>query len=154
MYFLSSQICVGSTFKHPFFSARFSLYCPLVFTLYTTRFNNKNFTFCLQNVFILFVFISKQTAIISIYIIDWLVFKTETESVYCAVRSECYIYFRFFSVLKESENALCFKETRIQSGGSPYEICDHLRDIVRGYSPSILVFPVSIILPVSDLSSS
>jgi hypothetical protein len=102
----------------------------------------------------LFVFISKQTAIISIYIIDWLVFKTETESVYCAVRSECYIYFRFFSVLKESENALCFKETRIQSGGSPYEICDHLRDIVRGYSPSILVFPVSIILPVSDLSSS
>ena len=33
-----------------------------------------------------FVWISEQTAIISPYNINWLVFITETESVYCAVR--------------------------------------------------------------------
>ena len=120
IYCLSSRICIGATFKHMFFSARFSLYKRLVFKLYTTRFNNKNFIFCLQNLFMWSVFISKRTAIISIYNTDWLVFKPEAESVYCAVRPECYIYSRFFSVLKGSETALCFKEARVQSGGSPY----------------------------------
>jgi hypothetical protein len=33
-----------------------------------------------------FVWISEQTAIISLYRINWLVFITETECVYCAVR--------------------------------------------------------------------
>jgi len=33
-----------------------------------------------------FVWISEQTAIISLYIINWLVFVAERESVYCAVR--------------------------------------------------------------------
>jgi hypothetical protein len=36
-----------------------------------------------------FVWISEQTAIISLYSINWLVFITETECVYCAVRTEC-----------------------------------------------------------------
>jgi len=35
------------------------------------------------------VWISEQTAIISLYSINWLVFVTESESVYCAVRTEC-----------------------------------------------------------------
>jgi hypothetical protein len=34
-----------------------------------------------------FMWISEQTAIISLYSIKWLVFVTETESVYCAVRT-------------------------------------------------------------------
>ena len=38
-----------------------------------------------------FVWISEQTAIISLYSINWLVFITETESVYCAVRSTFYV---------------------------------------------------------------
>ena len=37
-------------------------------------------------VFMCFVWISEQTAIISLYNINWLVCITETESVYCAVR--------------------------------------------------------------------
>jgi len=37
---------------------------------------------------ICFVRISTQTAIIPLYNINWLVFITETESVYCAVRTE------------------------------------------------------------------
>ena len=38
-------------------------------------------------VFMCFVWISEQTAIISLYSINWLVFITETECVYCAVRT-------------------------------------------------------------------
>ena len=40
-------------------------------------------------VFMCFVWISEQTAIISLYNINWLVFITETECVYCAVRTGC-----------------------------------------------------------------
>ena len=46
-----------------------------------------NSTFCPHSVFMCFVWIGEQTAIISLYSINWLVFITETESVYCAVRT-------------------------------------------------------------------
>ena len=46
-------------------------------------------------VFMCFVWISEQTAIISLYSINWLVFITETESVYCAVRTEYLNVIRF-----------------------------------------------------------
>jgi len=46
-----------------------------------------NSPFCPHSVFMLFVWIWKQTAIISLYNINWLVFITETECVYCAVRT-------------------------------------------------------------------
>ena len=45
-------------------------------------------TFCPHSVFMCFVWIWEQTAIISLYSINWLVFITETECVYCAVRAE------------------------------------------------------------------
>ena len=44
-------------------------------------------TFCPHSVFMYFVWIWEQTAIITLYNINWLVFITET--VYCAVRTEC-----------------------------------------------------------------
>ena len=44
-----------------------------------------NSTFCPQSVF---VWIWEQTAIISLYSINWLVSITETEFFYCAVRTE------------------------------------------------------------------
>ena len=50
-----------------------------------------------------FVWISEQTAIISLYSINWLVFITEKESVYYAVRTESfyiYIYIIQASVTK------------------------------------------------------
>ena len=40
-----------------------------------------------HTVFICFVFISEQTATYATYSINWLVFKTEMKSVYCAVRT-------------------------------------------------------------------
>ena len=48
-------------------------------------------TFCPHSVFMCFVWIWEQTAIISLYSIDWLVFVTETECDYCAVRSTFYV---------------------------------------------------------------
>ena len=48
-------------------------------------------TFCPHSVFMCFVWIWEQTAIIALYSTDWLVFITETECVYCAVRAE-YLY--------------------------------------------------------------
>ena len=48
-----------------------------------------NSTFCPHSVFMCFVWIWEQTAIfISLYSINWLVFITETQCVYCAVRTE------------------------------------------------------------------
>ena len=44
-------------------------------------------TFCPHSVFMCFVWIWEQTAIISLYSINWLVFVTEMECVYCAVRT-------------------------------------------------------------------
>ena len=41
-----------------------------------------------QTAFMCFVWISEQTAIVSLYSINWLVCITETECVYCAVRTE------------------------------------------------------------------
>jgi len=48
-------------------------------------------TFCPHSVFMCFVWISEQTAIISLYSIDCFVFITETECVYCAVLSTFYV---------------------------------------------------------------
>jgi predicted GNAT family N-acyltransferase len=52
-------------------------------------------TFCAHSVFMCFVWIWEQTAIISLYSINWLVFVTETECVYCAVRSSHTVYLCF-----------------------------------------------------------
>jgi len=52
------------------------------------QFNIHNSTFCPHSVFMCFVYIWEQTAIISLNSINWLVFIIETECVYCAVRAE------------------------------------------------------------------
>ena len=58
-------------------------------TICTTSLTFNNSTFCPHSVFMCFVWISEQTAIISLYNINWVVFTciTETECVYCAVRT-------------------------------------------------------------------
>jgi hypothetical protein len=64
-----------------------------VVILCAARFDIQQFsTFCPHSVFMCFVWISEQTAIISLYSINWLVFITETECVYCAVRTEYLLY--------------------------------------------------------------
>jgi len=69
-----------------------------------------NSAFCPHSVFICFVWIWEQTVIISLYSINWLVCITETECVYCAVRTgSLYIILRsthtvYLCVLCGSEN--------------------------------------------------
>jgi len=58
-----------------------------VVTICTTSLTFNNSTFSPHSVFMCFVWISEQTAIISLYNINWSVFITERESVYCAVRT-------------------------------------------------------------------
>jgi len=62
------------------------VYCSVrTGSLYTASLTFSNSTFCPHSVFMCFVWIWEQTAIISLYSINWLVFITETECVYCAV---------------------------------------------------------------------
>ena len=61
-------------------TAQWSLYVPPVLTFNIS-------TLCPHNVFMCFVWISEQTAIISLFNINWLVCITETQCVYCAVRT-------------------------------------------------------------------
>ena len=77
------------------FTAQRSLYVPHsdhymnrpVVTICTTSLTFNNSTCCPHRVLMCFVWLSEQTAIISLYSINWLVFITETECVYCAVRT-------------------------------------------------------------------
>jgi hypothetical protein len=59
-----------------------------------------NSTFCQYCVFVCFVWISEQTAVISLYSINRLIFITETERLHCAVRTE-----------------LCMSEVKSLNGG-------------------------------------
>jgi hypothetical protein len=77
------------TFSKTYFSLQ-PFKCPLVM-ICTTSLSFSNSTFCPHNVFMCSVCISEQTTIISLYNINWLVCVTETECVYCAVRT-AYLY--------------------------------------------------------------
>ena len=76
-------------------TAQWSLYVPHsghcmyrpVVTICTASLTFNNSTFCPHSVFACFVWIWEQTAIISLYSINWLVFITEMKSVYSAVRT-------------------------------------------------------------------
>jgi hypothetical protein len=69
------------------FKAQWLLCLPRGLTL-------KNVAFCPHSVFMCFVWISEQTAIISLYNVNWLVCITETECVYCLVRTVfmCFVW--------------------------------------------------------------
>jgi hypothetical protein len=68
------------------------------------QFSFNSRTFCTLSVFMCFVWISEQTAIISLCSINWLVCITETECVYCAVRNECLNTLGSFSSLSVIKN--------------------------------------------------
>ena len=67
--------------------------CEQRVAMCTTSLTLSNSTFCPHSVITCFVWIWEQTAIISLYSINWLVFINE-ECVYCAVRTEytCNVY--------------------------------------------------------------
>jgi hypothetical protein len=77
-------------------------------TICTASLTFSNSTFCPHSVFMCFVWIWEQTAIISLYNTNWLVFITETECVYCAVRTECLNINKFILVSKQLMLLLCW----------------------------------------------
>ena len=66
-------------------------YCMCIYSTGETALTFTNTAFCPHSVFMCFMWIWEQTAIISLYSINWLVFIAETECVYCAVRLGFYI---------------------------------------------------------------
>ena len=87
-------------------------------TICTVSLTFNNSTFCPHSVFMCFVWISEQTAIISLYSINWLVFITETESVYCAVRTVylniIQIKFMFELLVSQALLMCAWTQTRVQ----------------------------------------
>ena len=85
---ISEQTVIISLYNYltGFYNRDLTLYSPVV-TICTTSVTFNNSTFCPHSVFMCFVWISEQTAIISLYNINWLVFITQTHGVYCAVRT-------------------------------------------------------------------
>jgi len=90
IFFVTPQ---SNTLRHSSQSYINKIQLPLrspVVTVRTNRFNVQKLIHSTRTVYFLcvcFVWIPDQTAIISLYIINWLVFITETESVYCAART-------------------------------------------------------------------
>ena len=94
-------------------------------------FNNS--TFCPHSVFMCFVWISEQTAIISRYSINWLVFITETECVYCAVRAK-WLHIIHCPPMLSTHFRLLFAYTR--TNGRSLGTCNRKSDLIRQTSIS------------------
>jgi len=117
-----------------------------VVTICTTSLIFINPTFCPQSVFMCFVWIWEQTAIISPYSINWLVFITETECVYCAVRTGS-VYMS--GQISSSDHAMhqviscrhLTAQTRVRFLGRQCENCGGQIHAGSGFSPSSSVFP-------------
>jgi len=76
-----------------FYNRDLTFYIAVV-TICTTSLTFNNSTFCPHSVFLCFVWISEQTAIISLYNINWLVFITDL-SLYSPVVTICTTSFTF-----------------------------------------------------------
>ena len=64
-----------------------------------------------HTVYLCSVWISEQTAIISLYIINWPIFTTETECVYCAVRTGSLNIIDWFVFITETDCVYCAVRT-------------------------------------------
>ena len=118
-------------------------------TICTTSLTFTNSTFCPHSVFKCFVRIWEQTAIISLYSINWLVFITETESVYCAVRTGYLTIFQMNSYYKAVRRIrqLVTDPSHRRYAFDPSancEICSKQRIIVTGFSSSTSVLSLSV----------
>ena len=124
-------------------TAQWSLHIPpsLTFT---------NSTFCPHSVFMCFVWISEQTATISLYSINWLVFITESECVYCAVRTGSLYKIRVNLVFSDPTMAQAVSrrplrpETQVRSHASLCEICCGKWHFDRFFS-QYFGFPLSVL---------
>jgi len=97
-----------------------------VVTIRTTSLTFNKYMFCPHSVFMCFVWFSEQTAITSLYSINWLVCITETECVYCAVRTTILLSFKAMSSVWQQTAAehtmllLCIQNLRFANGCLEY----------------------------------
>jgi hypothetical protein len=101
----------------------------------------KNSTFCPNSVFMCSVWISGQTAIISLYSSNWFVYITDMESVYCAVRAGSLNRIRLFSSFGLAMAQAVVRrplpvKAQLLSRVSPYAICGSQRGTGADFSPN------------------
>jgi hypothetical protein len=108
-------------------------------------------TFCPHSVFMCFVWISEQTAIISLYSVNWLVCITETECVYCAVRTGNKNTLKTAQRRTMTQAIICrplSTQTLFRSQASTCKFRGGQSDNPTGFSPSTWFFPVTLVLPI------
>jgi hypothetical protein len=88
---------------------KWTLYIPVF--MFHGGLTSENYTFCPHSVFKCFVRIWEQTAIISLYSINWLVFITETECVYLAVRTVSLNTIKLSSVSKPLLSSIYYTQS-------------------------------------------
>jgi len=125
-----------------------------VVTVYTARINIQQFPFCPQSVFKCFVWISEQTAIISLYSNNWLVFITETECVYCAVRTKSWNIIHTTLQAQAVSRRPVTAEARVRSQASPGGICGGHSVNGTDFSPSTSAFPCQCIVTSAQYPST
>jgi hypothetical protein len=101
-----------------------------------------------------YVWISEQTAIISLYSINWLVFITETECVYCAVRTESWNVIHTTLQAQAVSRRRVTAEARVRSQASPGGICGGHSVNGTGFSPSTSAFSCQCIVTNAQYSST
>jgi hypothetical protein len=148
LYVRRSGLCMYRTVVSIFTASSHYMYREwLLYVPPGLTFNS--FTFCPHSVFMYFVWIWEQTAIISLYSINWLVFITETECVYCAVRTG-YLNLIRVNLTSFTDNAMSrwhfTVKTRLRSLVSPSEICGEHSDTGIAFSPGTSFFPPSLSL--------
>ena len=93
-------------------------------TICTASLIFSNSTFCPHSVFVCFVWIWEQTAIISLHNINWPVFITEPDSVYCAVRtSSVSTTAVIFSFLRSDVAQSVTIPAKVSVNTSPVPVC-------------------------------
>jgi len=118
-----------------------------VVTICTASLTFSNSTFCPHTVFMCSVWISEQTAIISLYNINWLVFITQTQCVYCAVRTGYLNTLRVSLSIYAVEYCECAMTTK-----QPFVTCGLLRRPVCSTHCCIMT-PPHICLPHKTMDS-
>ena len=128
-------------------------------TICTASLTFNNSTFCPHSVFMCFVWIWEQTAIISLYSINWLVFITEWECVFCAVRAQ-YLNITHFnlillgcSIAPLASHRFLTMEVRVRFQAIPFGLCSEQSGTGSGFS-SLLHFSLSVIFRNAPHSSS